>query len=80
MEGRLEGLAWPAASKGLHPETTLDLRLQVCRPVDRRVRVKKVDRWWQFRSVRGLPGEGSLSGSVVVSGCRVLRLRGRLRD
>ena len=38
MEGQLEGLARPAPNKGPHLETALDLRLQVRRPADRRLR------------------------------------------
>ena len=39
MEGQLEGLARAAPNEGAHLEAALDLRLQVRRPADRRLRV-----------------------------------------
>ena len=41
MEGQLEGLARAAANEGAHLEAALDLRLQVRRPTDRRLRVNE---------------------------------------
>ena len=41
MEGQLEGLARAAPSEGAHLEAALDLRLQVRRPADRRLRVNE---------------------------------------
>ena len=41
VEGQLEGLARAAANEGAHLEGVLDLRLQVRRPADRRLRVNE---------------------------------------
>ena len=41
MEGQLEGLARAAPDEGPHLEGALDLRLEVRRPADRRLRVNE---------------------------------------
>mgnify|MGYP001670523732 CR=1 FL=1 len=41
MEGQLEGLTRAAPNEGTHLEGALDLRLQVRRPADRRLRVNE---------------------------------------
>ena len=41
VEGQLEGLARATPNEGDHLEGALDLRLQVCRPADRRLRVNE---------------------------------------
>ena len=41
VEGQLEGLARAAPNEGAHLEGALDLRLQVCRPADCRLRVNE---------------------------------------
>ena len=41
MEGQLEGFARAVANERPHLEAALDLRLQVRRPADRRLRVNK---------------------------------------
>ena len=58
MEGQLEGLARPAPNEGPHLETALDLRLQVCRPVDRRLWVNEGWPLEQSRSIGAIGGCG----------------------
>ena len=74
MEGQLEGLARAAPDEGAHLEGALDLRLQVRRPADRRLRVNEGRLLGAVQKQRRpVKGWGSLSHSVVVSGYRVLR-------
>lgn len=69
VEGRLKGLTRVAANEGAHLEAALDLRLQVRRPVDRRAGQRSSTAGSSSEASAGRQGAGSLSGSVVATGC-----------
>ncbi len=53
VDGQLEGLARAAPNEGPHLEAALDLRLQVCRTADRRLRVNEGRLLRVVRSIGG---------------------------
>jgi hypothetical protein len=62
VDGQLEGLARAAPNEGPHLEAALDLRLQVCRTADRRLRVNEGRLLRVVRSI-GAPSEDTATTS-----------------